>query len=163
MNGGNSTLWVHLFLNNEYRCMCCLFQGRIEQGNRPVSIILMCFGVETALYCFCIQQSCRLHRKILEGCKLTWSRQISTDFFPTEWKLSKGAQPLVSLRSYCLRNQLSGKNVYEHFKRHPKVYGVLHGALLSRSLAIEYIKSGLLMKRRVSLPARPPVGIVWVL
>lgn len=72
-------------------------------------------------------------------------------------------QPLVSLKSYCLRNQLSGKNAYEHFKRHPVVYGVLHGALLSRSLAIEYIKSGLLMKWRVLLPARPPVGIVWVL
>lgn len=72
-------------------------------------------------------------------------------------------QPLVSLKSYCLRNQLSGKKVCEHFKRHPVEYGVLHGALLSRSLAIEYIKSGLLMKWRVLFPVRPPVGTVWVL
>lgn len=72
-------------------------------------------------------------------------------------------QPLVSLKSRCLRNQHSGKKVYELFKRHPIEYGVLHGALLSRSLAIEYIKSGLLMKWRDLLPARPPVGIVWVL
>lgn len=61
---------------------------------------------------------------------------------------------MVSLKSYCLRNQLSGKNVYEHFKRHPVVYGVLHGALLSRSLAIECIRSGLLMKQ--SFTSCPP-------
>lgn len=63
-------------------------------------------------------------------------------------------QLFVSLKPYCLRNRLSGKNVYEHFKRHPVVYGVLHGALLSRSLAIEYIKSGLLMKQ--SFASCPP-------